>query len=235
MSPEGRITDQDLGLYSDENEDAMARVVAFVRKVDAQQDRRATRACGAQRLDRAAVEGGGAGKRRARLSNRLAVGGAVLATGQRPKRSIADGLQKVRNDFVVAAERAQRLDVDVIELHFAHGYLAHEFLSPLSNRAHRCSTVGRSKTGCAFRSSCSTRRAASWPTGETAGRAHLRERLGAGRMGCRADRSSSCERCKSVAATSLTSRAADSRPISRSRLAQATKCRSPKRSRRRRA
>jgi NADPH2 dehydrogenase len=46
----------------------------------------------------------------------------------------AQGLQKVRDDFAAAAKRAQRLDVDVIELHFAHGYLAHEFLSPLSNR-----------------------------------------------------------------------------------------------------
>jgi NADPH2 dehydrogenase len=44
------------------------------------------------------------------------------------------GLKKVRDDFVAAAVRAQRIGIDVIELHFAHGYLAHEFLSPLSNQ-----------------------------------------------------------------------------------------------------
>ncbi|MDQ6823598.1 MAG: oxidoreductase, partial [Candidatus Eremiobacteraeota bacterium] len=42
-------------------------------------------------------------------------------------------LQKVRDDFVASAERALRLGFDVLELHFAHGYLAHQFLSPLSN------------------------------------------------------------------------------------------------------
>jgi 2,4-dienoyl-CoA reductase-like NADH-dependent reductase (Old Yellow Enzyme family) len=46
----------------------------------------------------------------------------------------AVGLQKVRDDFVAAARRAERIGVDIVELHFAHGYLAHEFLSPLSNQ-----------------------------------------------------------------------------------------------------
>ena len=42
-------------------------------------------------------------------------------------------LQRVLQAFVVAAQRAQRLGIDIIELHAAHGYLLHQFLSPLSN------------------------------------------------------------------------------------------------------
>ncbi len=44
------------------------------------------------------------------------------------------GLAQIRHDFVAAAKRASRLGIDALELHCAHGYLLHEFLSPLSNR-----------------------------------------------------------------------------------------------------
>ena len=44
------------------------------------------------------------------------------------------GLEKIRADFVASARRAQALGIDAIELHGAHGYLLHEFLSPLSNQ-----------------------------------------------------------------------------------------------------
>jgi len=46
----------------------------------------------------------------------------------------AADIERVREAFVLAAQRAARLGIDAIELHAAHGYLLHEFLSPLANR-----------------------------------------------------------------------------------------------------
>ena len=46
----------------------------------------------------------------------------------------ADGLARVRETFVASSRRAQRAGIDALELHMAHGYLLHEFLSPIANR-----------------------------------------------------------------------------------------------------
>jgi 2,4-dienoyl-CoA reductase-like NADH-dependent reductase (Old Yellow Enzyme family) len=45
-----------------------------------------------------------------------------------------DGIARIKGQFIAAAERAARLGLDALELHCAHGYLLHEFLSPISNR-----------------------------------------------------------------------------------------------------
>ncbi len=133
VSPEARITDADLGLYSDDNEAAMARVIAFIRQW-------ARSKIGVQ-LAHAGRKGstvppwnGGGPASGEHAYQTVAPSEIPYADWPAPQALDTEGLQKVRNDFVAAAKRAQRLGVDVIELHFAHGYLAHEFLSPLSNQ-----------------------------------------------------------------------------------------------------
>ena len=46
------------------------------------------------------------------------------------------GLAQIKREFVDAAVRAQRIGIDALELHMAHSYLLHEFLSPISNKRH---------------------------------------------------------------------------------------------------
>jgi 2,4-dienoyl-CoA reductase-like NADH-dependent reductase (Old Yellow Enzyme family) len=57
-----------------------------------------------------------------------------LATEAPPAELDAAGLAQTKRDFVAAARRASRIGIDALELHCAHGYLLHEFLSPISNR-----------------------------------------------------------------------------------------------------
>jgi NADPH2 dehydrogenase len=51
-----------------------------------------------------------------------------------PHQITVDEMARIRDSFVSAARRAVRIGFDAIELHFAHGYLMHEFFSPLSNK-----------------------------------------------------------------------------------------------------
>ena len=134
VAPEGRISPDDLGLWSDETETALARVLQSVRTYSsipvalqlAHAGRKASTAvpwAGGQHL--APTSGGW---------QTLAPSALPFAADDTPPLALDEAeLQRIRNDFVTAAQRAQRLGVDVIELHAAHGYLLHQFLSPLSN------------------------------------------------------------------------------------------------------
>jgi 2,4-dienoyl-CoA reductase-like NADH-dependent reductase (Old Yellow Enzyme family) len=51
-----------------------------------------------------------------------------------PRALDADGLKRIREAFVASARRAERLGIDALEMHGAHGYLLHQFLSPIANR-----------------------------------------------------------------------------------------------------
>ena len=136
VSAEGRITAGDLGLYSDANEQALAKVLAAVRTYSpihvAMQLAHAGR-----KASSCAPWAGGAQIALGQPESWQALAPSALPhspSEQPPLALDAAGLQKIRDDFRSAAERAARLGIDGLEIHAAHGYLLHEFLSPLANR-----------------------------------------------------------------------------------------------------
>jgi NADPH2 dehydrogenase len=131
----GRITHGCTGLYSDDNEAAMARVVAHCRRIGTArlgiQIAHAGRKASAQRP----WEGGGALKADADPWPTIAPSAIPFGQGWHvPREATLDDIARVRQAFVDSARRAVRIGFDAIELHYAHGYLAHSFLSPVSNR-----------------------------------------------------------------------------------------------------
>ncbi len=133
VEPAGRITPGCVGLYSDANEAAMKRVVDFCKSVGdskiAVQLAHAGRKASAERP----WEGGNALKEGAWQT--YGPSALAFADGWHVPEALDDaGLARVKDAFVAAARRAVRLGIDAIELHAAHGYLLHQFLSPISNQ-----------------------------------------------------------------------------------------------------
>ena len=135
VSPEGRITAGDLGLYSDANEAALARVLAAVRAHSPIAIGMQLAHAGRKASSRAPWQGGAQVPRDAPDGwQAVAPSARPHAPGeQAPDALDAAGLQKVRDDFAAAARRAARLGIDGVEIHAAHGYLLHQFLSPIAN------------------------------------------------------------------------------------------------------
>ena len=136
VSAAGRITPGDLGLYSDANEAGLARVLQAIRAWSPIRVAMQIAHAGRKASSRVPWDGGqqiplGEPEAwRAEAPSAVAHG----ATEDAPTALDAAGLIRVRDQFVATALRAVRLGIDGIELHAAHGYLLHEFLSPLSNR-----------------------------------------------------------------------------------------------------
>ncbi|MET0741892.1 MAG: NADH:flavin oxidoreductase/NADH oxidase, partial [Microvirga sp.] len=131
----GRISHGDLGLYDDDCEAAMDRVVAHCRRI------------GTAKIGIQLAHAG-----RKASSQVPWAGGKALGADEDPWETIAPSpiafgpdwhtpremtradMDRVRDGWVAAVQRALRIGFDEIEIHAAHGYLLHEFLSPLTNR-----------------------------------------------------------------------------------------------------
>ena len=135
VEPEGRITPADLGLWNDANEAALARVLAAVRRYSPIPVAIQLAHAGRKASSQAPWDGGQLLLPADGGWQTVAPSAVPHAPHEAPPVALdAAGLLRVREAFVEAAQRSHRLGIDVIELHFAHGYLLHEFLSPLSNQ-----------------------------------------------------------------------------------------------------
>lgn len=133
----GRITHGCVGLYSDANEAAIGRCLAAARRVAAPDTK-------------FGIQLAHAGRKAS--TKRHWMGGGPVADDDDPWPTVAPsaiaqtegwrvpealdeaGIERVVGAFAAAAARVARLGFDFAELHFAHGYLVHEFLSPIANK-----------------------------------------------------------------------------------------------------
>jgi 2,4-dienoyl-CoA reductase-like NADH-dependent reductase (Old Yellow Enzyme family) len=133
VSPEGRISPADTGIWNDEQRDSWARIVEFVHGQGAAAAMQLAHA-GRKASTRPPFEGRGP------VAPEEG-GWATVGPSAEPFPGLtvphaldAAGIDRVVRDFADGARRAVEAGFDSVEVHAAHGYLLHEFLSPLSNR-----------------------------------------------------------------------------------------------------
>ncbi|RQS52590.1 NADH:flavin oxidoreductase/NADH oxidase [Burkholderia sp. Bp8986] len=135
VEPDGRITAGDLGLWDDATEAALKPVLAAIRKHSPVRIAMQLSHAGRKASSEVPWKGG-------QLVS-VADGGWLPHApsalphkdGETPPLALdAAGLNRIRDAFAASAKRAARLGIDAIEVHAAHGYLLHQFLSPLANQ-----------------------------------------------------------------------------------------------------
>jgi 2,4-dienoyl-CoA reductase-like NADH-dependent reductase (Old Yellow Enzyme family) len=134
VSPEGRITPHDLGIYKDEHLPFLKRITAFIQSQNAVAGIQLAHA-GRKASHHRPWDGGAALNEEEGAWTTFAPSALPYKQGEPiPHELTGKEIKEVIKAFKQAALRAKEAGFQVIELHAAHGYLLHEFLSPLSNR-----------------------------------------------------------------------------------------------------
>lgn len=142
VSPEGRITPDDAGIWSDIYSDAYKKITGFISSMSSVPGIQLAHA-GRKASTYSPWKGKGEVKIKDGGWQTLAPSPIPFADNYpHPKEMTKNDIQSVVSQFEAAAERGIRAGFKLIELHMAHGYLIHEFLSPLSN--HRKDNYGGS-------------------------------------------------------------------------------------------
>lgn len=137
VTPQGRITPEDVGIYEDGHIEGLKRIVEFAHSQG----------------QKMAIQIGHAGRKASTVAPWLSSGATAVEEVNgwpddvwapsaipyadaypKPKELTKDGIQEIKQAFVAAAKRAIQAGFDVIEIHNAHGYLLHNFVSPVSNQ-----------------------------------------------------------------------------------------------------
>ena len=134
VSPEGRISPHDLGIWSDDHVAMLARITTFIRAQGAVAGVQLAHAGRKASMD-APWRGGRPLTEREGGWRPVYAPSAVAFSPitQQPAAMTHADIERAIGDFRRAAERAHAAGFQLVELHGAHGYLLHEFLSPLSN------------------------------------------------------------------------------------------------------
>lgn len=136
VNPRGRISYADLGLWDDRTEQALAKSLAAIRKYSPMpigiQLAHAGRKASTQK-----PWDGGQVIAPDQTNGWLTVAPSALPYDNDdpiPEAATLEDINDIVNDFIEAAKRSERMGIDAIELHAAHGYLLHQFLSPIANQ-----------------------------------------------------------------------------------------------------
>ncbi|MBD2440333.1 NADH:flavin oxidoreductase/NADH oxidase [Nostoc sp. FACHB-110] len=139
----GRISPQDLGIWSDEHIEALAKIVALIHNFGAVAGIQLAHA--GRKASTAKPSRGGKALDESQEGWRPVVSSSAIAFSKDspvPEALSLEGIQEIIQAFITATKRSLQAGFKVIEIHAAHGYLLHQFLSPLAN--HRQDHYGGS-------------------------------------------------------------------------------------------